>query len=158
MSCRQEMVKSCFFFLLFHNFFPLMALFFEFIVYCKYWCRKLQHAILPFFYFFCCWFLLICFCKFIFIFWLLWAFIAVSGLSLFVVSRGCAGWAAQVSHWGWVPLLQSAGSVVEAHGFRCLAPGHVESPWSQDQTHVPCIGRQSLNHWTNREVPVFFFF
>ena len=22
-----------------------------------------------------------------------------------------------------------------------------------DQTHVPCIGRQILNHWTTREVP-----
>ena len=22
-----------------------------------------------------------------------------------------------------------------------------------DQTHIPCIGRQILNHWTTREVP-----
>ena len=25
------------------------------------------------------------------------------------------------------------------------------SPLSRDQTHVPCIGRQILNHWTTRE-------
>ena len=24
---------------------------------------------------------------------------------------------------------------------------------TKDQTHIPCIGRQSLNHWTSREVP-----
>ena len=23
----------------------------------------------------------------------------------------------------------------------------------KDQTHIPCIGRQSLNHWTTKEVP-----
>ena len=33
---------------------------------------------------------------------------------------------------------------------------HVESPWSRDRTHVPCIGRQILNHWTTREVLEFF--
>ena len=25
---------------------------------------------------------------------------------------------------------------------------------AKDQTHTPCIGRWSLNHWTTREVPV----
>ena len=24
---------------------------------------------------------------------------------------------------------------------------------TRDQTHTPCIGRRSLNHWTPREVP-----
>ena len=28
---------------------------------------------------------------------------------------------------------------------------------TRDQTHTPCIGRQSLNHWTTREVPFFYF-
>ena len=27
----------------------------------------------------------------------------------------------------------------------------------RDQTHTPCIGRQSLNHWTAREVPVSIY-
>ena len=27
------------------------------------------------------------------------------------------------------------------------------SPPTRDQTHVPCIARQTLNHWTSREVP-----
>ena len=26
----------------------------------------------------------------------------------------------------------------------------------RDQTHTPCIGKQSLNHWTTREVPHLF--
>ena len=25
---------------------------------------------------------------------------------------------------------------------------------TRGQTHTPCIGRQSLNHWTTREVPL----
>ena len=29
----------------------------------------------------------------------------------------------------------------------------VESSWTRDLTHVPCIVRQILNHWTTREVP-----
>ena len=29
---------------------------------------------------------------------------------------------------------------------------------TRDQTHTPCIGRQSLNHWTTREVPTMIFF
>ena len=27
------------------------------------------------------------------------------------------------------------------------------SSLARDQTHVPCIGRQILNHWATREVP-----
>ena len=32
-------------------------------------------------------------------------------------------------------------------------PMYVESSWTRDQTHVPCIGRQILIHCTTREVP-----
>ena len=28
----------------------------------------------------------------------------------------------------------------------------MESPWTRDQTHVFCFGREILNHWTTREV------
>ena len=28
----------------------------------------------------------------------------------------------------------------------------MESPWTRDQTHVSCFGREILNHWTTREV------
>ena len=41
-------------------------------------------------------------------------------------------------------------SVVVAHGF--IAQWHVESSQTRDCTHVPCIGRRTLNHWTTGEV------
>ena len=40
------------------------------------------------------------------------------------------------------------------HGLSC--PEHVKSAWTRDQIHVPCFGRQILNHWTTREVHLFF--
>ena len=27
---------------------------------------------------------------------------------------------------------------------------------TRDRTYTPCIGRRSLNHWTAREVPIYF--
>ena len=32
------------------------------------------------------------------------------------------------------------------------APGRVEPSHTRDRTHVPCTGRQVLNHWTTKEV------
>ena len=34
-----------------------------------------------------------------------------------------------------------------------VALWHVGSYQTRNQTHVPCIGRQYLNHWPTREVP-----
>ena len=33
---------------------------------------------------------------------------------------------------------------------------HVRSSWTRDWTHVSCIGRRILNHWTTREVQAYF--
>ena len=42
--------------------------------------------------------------------------------------------------------------------FFCHTPQHVGSSFlTRDSTHIPYIGRQSLNHWTAREVPNFIF-
>ena len=38
-----------------------------------------------------------------------------------------------------------------------VAPQHVGSSWTRDQTRVPCIGRQILNHSATREVPPLYF-
>ena len=38
-----------------------------------------------------------------------------------------------------------------------VALWHVESSRSRNQTGVPCIGRQILNHWTTREVLLVYF-
>ena len=37
-----------------------------------------------------------------------------------------------------------------------VAPQHVESSWTRDGTHVPCIGRWILIHCSTREVPESF--
>ena len=34
-----------------------------------------------------------------------------------------------------------------------VALRHVESSWTRDQTHISCIGRQILNHWTPQGNP-----
>ena len=41
--------------------------------------------------------------------------------------------------------------------FGCKAYG-ILAFLTWDQTHTPCIGRQSLNHWTTREVPLLIKF
>ena len=51
----------------------------------------------------------------------------------------CSAWAVG----SWLQWLWCEGLVV---------PQHVGSSWIRDQTCVPCIGRQVLNHWTTREV------
>ena len=33
-----------------------------------------------------------------------------------------------------------------------VVPHHVESSWTRDRTHVSCVGRWILYHWTSREV------
>ena len=43
--------------------------------------------------------------------------------------------------------LWSLGSVVVALGLSC--PTACEIFWTRDQTGVPCIGRQILNHWAS---------
>ena len=35
------------------------------------------------------------------------------------------------------------------------APWHMVSSWTKDWTHVPCIGRQTINHRTTREFPTY---
>ena len=37
-----------------------------------------------------------------------------------------------------------------------VAPQHVGSSQTRAQTHVPCIGRQILNHCATREAPPLF--
>ena len=48
--------------------------------------------------------------------------------------------------------LEREGSVVTAHGLLLLAVWNLSS-LIRDRTHVPCMARQILNHWTTREVP-----
>ena len=117
------------------------------------------------------------FLNFLFIyFWLRWVFVAARGLSLVEANRGysslwCTGFSLR-----WLLLLQStgsrhvgfsscgtwaqqlwlAGSRVKAQQLwrtGLVAPQHVGSSWTRDQTHVPCVGRWILNHCATGEVP-----
>ena len=50
----------------------------------------------------------------------------------------------------------SPGSRAQAQQLWCtglVTPRHVGSSHTWDGTHVPCIGRWILNHWTIRKVP-----
>ena len=70
--------------------------------------------------------------------WLRWVFVAVFRLSLGTASRSYAR-------------LSSCGAWV----FVVPSMWDLSSP-SRDQTHVPCIGRWSLTHWTTRKGPMYF--
>ena len=108
--------------------------------------------------------------KSFFFFFKIYLFLAVLGL------RGCVRAFSGCREWGysslqctgfslwWLLFLCSMGS--RHLGFSnfglwaqqlwllgLVAPGHVGLSLSRDQTHVPCIGRQSFNHLTTREGP-----
>ena len=50
-----------------------------------------------------------------------------------------------------VPLFPSHCGGISSPGDSCPLQ-HVGSSHTRDQTCVPCIGRQILNHWNTREV------
>ena len=86
-------------------------------------------------------------------FWLCCVFIAAHGLALVAAREGFSLW--------WLLLVWSTGSRAWAQllwRVGLVAPQHVECSWTRDRTLVPCLGRQILNHWTTREVPVWSYF
>ena len=91
-------------------------------------------------------------------FGLCWVFLATHRLSLAVVSGGysllpCVGFSLQ-----WLLLLQSTGSRsrgLSSYSTQAWLPWGTWDlgPWTRDQTCVPCVSSQILNHWATREVP-----
>ena len=71
------------------------------------------------------------------------------GVSLVAASRATLGCCARASHCRG---LSCCRAWAPEHLGLFIARGHVESSQTRDQTHVPCIGRWILNHWTAREV------
>ena len=65
-------------------------------------------------------------------FWLPWVFVAVHGFLLL-----------------WSTGSRHLGSVVVAKD--SVAPKHMASSQTRNQTNVPCIGRQILNHCATRK-------
>ena len=112
-------------------------------------------------------------------FWLCRVFIVARGLSLVAASEGysslrCTGLLR------WFLLLRSTGSRrvgfsscstrarqlwlagCRAQGQQLWrtgldAPWHVGYSWTRARTHVPCIGRRTLNHCATKEVPASGF-
>ena len=72
-------------------------------------------------------------------------------------SLDCGGQASDCSDFCWAAWgLQHAGfgSCWGGAQLLCL----VGSSQARDWTRVPCVARWTLNHWTTRETPDFFFF
>ena len=77
--------------------------------------------------------------KKVLIFGVCWVFTAAHVLSLVAVRGLLIGW----------PLLLQLES---AWALLVVAPRHMGSSWTRDQTHVSCMGKWIPNHWTTREV------
>ena len=87
-------------------------------------------------------------------FWLCCLFVAVCGLSLIVVSGGYS-----LVGVNGLLIAVSIGCEVGAQSLwhmGLVAPWHVESSWTRNQTRVPHIGRQIFNHWTTRKTSGMF--
>ena len=84
-------------------------------------------------------------------------FLIYTYLFLFVLGLCCCMWAfsscdVRASHCSgfsscgaWALGITGFSS---SNSWGLLAPRHVESSWTRDQTCVPCIDRQIFNHWT----------
>ena len=108
----------------------------------------------------------LCLCFFFFFqfhfiyFWLHWVFVTAQGLSL--ASRGSSSlWSTGFRRTGFSIVLHGLSSdgmhAQQLAHTGSVAPQHVRSSWTRDQTHVHCIGRQVHNHWTTREVPLLSY-
>ena len=80
------------------------------------------------------------------------------GLALVAASWGCSlvaecGLLNVVLSLARAQALRGIASVAVACGLSCFAHSMCGlSSLSRDQTRVPCVGRQILNHWTTTEV------
>ena len=93
--------------------------------------------------------------RFLFFFLLCWVFIASHRLSLVAAIWDYCSLRQMDFSLPRLLLLQSTGSRAQAQQLWCTglaAPRPVGSSWTRDRTHVPCIGRRILIHWTTRQV------
>ena len=90
--------------------------------------------------------------KFIYL-WLHWVFNAACWFSLAAVSGGLLF---VVVH-RLLIVMTSLVSEQRSKVHDLVAPLHVGSSWTRDQTHIPCIGGQILHLWTTREALHMFY-
>ena len=88
-----------------------------------------------------------------------WLLLLWSMGSRHVGFSSCSTWALECAGFsscsGWAQWLRLAGSRAWAQKLwhmGLVAQWHVGSSQTRDRTHVPCIGRQILNHCITREV------
>ena len=62
-----------------------------------------------------------------------------------------------LSWWHTGFLLWLTDSQVVAQGLSCPAASVAPTSPTRDQTHVHCVARQILNHWTPGKYPYYFF-
>ena len=94
-------------------------------------------------------------------FWLCWLGLRyrVQAFSSCIRQGLLSSCSAQASHCGGFLGPRCAGfsgCSTQAQYLKCMglvAPQHMESSRTRDQTHVPCIGSWIVNHCTAREVP-----
>lgn len=85
-----------------------------------------------------------------------------AGLSL-VAARGggsLPSWYTWASHCGGLFRCRARAVGMWAQKLWCtgsVSLRHMEPSWTKDQTGVPCIGRQTRNQWTTREVPTPYY-
>ena len=79
--------------------------------------------------------------------------VVASGLrSCSVRVLGCTGFSRCGSQAQYLSLAGCRTQAQQLWHMGLIAPRHVGSSWTRDQTRVPCIGRQILNHCATREV------
>ena len=85
---------------------------------------------------------------FLFYFWLRWVLVAAR--RIFIVVHRLLSSCSMCLQSHRLYSLRHVGSVVVARGLSCPVACRIPT---RDRTHVPCIGRRILNHWSTREVP-----
>ena len=92
-------------------------------------------------------------------FWLCRVFVAAHGLSLVAAKESYASLQCVDVSLRWLLSFRSPSSSCGAQTWwwctGLAAPQRVGSSLTRDRPHVPCIGRQTLNHWTS-EAQMFF--
>ena len=93
--------------------------------------------------------------------WLCWVFVPVQGLSLVAASGVTLHRSARASHYCGLSCCRAQAPDAQAQQLwltGLVAPRHVGSSQTRARTPVPCIGRQTLNHYATREAPISFLF
>ena len=93
----------------------------------------------------------------IYYFWLCWMYVAACRPSLVAVSRDYSSLQCTAFSLQWLLIAEHRVQMCRHQQlwYMCLvAPSHVGSSQTRNQTHVPCIGRWILNHSPTREIPI----